>query len=175
MNGMKNWLTHPWLTVRVQIALGAIFIVAALPKIADPPSFAHMVYNYRLLPAGLINMSALILPWVELLAGLALVLGVWTRPARWIITAMLALFVVAISINLFRNNAIDCGCFDTSAAGKSHDERIKDMWLVILRDLGMLVMCAQLWWAEKAHRVTGAEAQSVPEVHSESSEAPVSL
>ena len=70
-------LTHPWLTVRVQIALGAIFVAAALPKIADPPSFAHMIYNYRILPGGLINISALVMPWVELLAGLALILGVW--------------------------------------------------------------------------------------------------
>ena len=77
---MTTWLTHPWLTIRVQIALGIIFIVAAVEKIADPPSFAHMIYNYRLVPGGLINISALAMPWVELLAGLALVLGVWTRP-----------------------------------------------------------------------------------------------
>ncbi len=167
---MKDWLTHPWLTIRVQIALGAIFVVAALPKIADPPSFAHMIYNYRLLPAGLINISALTMPWVELLIGLALIVGVWKRPARWIITAMLVVFIVAIAVNLARNNAIDCGCFDVSAAGKTHEERIKDMWLVILRDLGMLLMCAQLWWAERAEaqRLRGAEAQSLTEVHSES-------
>ena len=59
--GMKRWLAHPWLTVRVQIALGVIFFVAALPKIGDPPSFAHMIYNYRILPAGLINISALVM------------------------------------------------------------------------------------------------------------------
>ena len=142
-------LRHPWLTIRVQIALGVIFIVAALPKITDPPSFAHMIYNYRILPAGLINVSAIVMPWVEVLAGLALVLGVWKRAARWIIALMLVVFIVAISINLGRGNAIDCGCFDVSAAGKTYEERIRDMWLVIARDIGMLVMCAQLWWAEK--------------------------
>ena len=63
---MTRWLTHPWLTVRVQIALGAIFVAAAWPKLVDPPSFAHMIYNYRILPAGLINISALTMPWVEL-------------------------------------------------------------------------------------------------------------
>lgn len=147
---MKDWLTHPWLTVRVQIALGAIFFAAALPKIADPPSFAHMIYNYRILPAGLINISALAMPWVELLAGLCLVLGVWVRPARWILSLMLVVFMVAISINLFRGNAIDCGCFDLSAANRTYEERIRDMWMVLLRDAGMLVMCAQLWWAERA-------------------------
>ena len=143
-------LAHPWLTVRVQIFLGLIFVVAALPKIADPPSFAHMVYNYRIVPGTLINLSALVMPWVELLAGLALILGIWTRPARWIISTMLLIFIVAISINLARNNAIDCGCFDVSAAGKTHEERIKDMWFVILRDTGMLLMCAQLWWARRS-------------------------
>jgi putative oxidoreductase len=149
-------LTHPWLTIRVQLALGAIFIVAALPKITDPPSFAHMIYNYRILPGGLINISALVMPWIELLAGLALVLGICIRPARWIITAMLVTFIVAISINLLRSNAIDCGCFDVSAAGKTHEEQIRDMWLVIVRDLGMLLMAAQLAWAERRNRLEHA-------------------
>jgi uncharacterized membrane protein YphA (DoxX/SURF4 family) len=146
---VREALTHPWLTVRVQIGLGAIFVVAALPKIADPPSFAHMIYNYRLLPGGLINISAIVMPWVELLCGLALILGVWTKAARTIIAAMLVTFIVAITINLLRDNAIDCGCFDTSAANKTHEERIRDMWVVILRDTGMLLMVAQLWWAER--------------------------
>lgn len=143
-------LTHPWLTIRVQIALGAIFVVAALPKIADPPSFAHMIYNYRILPGGLIHISALVMPWVELLAGLALILGVWVKPARWIITLMLVVFMIAIAINLGRGNAIDCGCFDTSAANKTYEERIRDMWIVVIRDAGMLLMAAQLAWAERA-------------------------
>ena len=150
---MNRWLTHPWLTLRVQIALGIIFVVAAWPKIVDPPSFAHMIYNYRILPAGLINISALVMPWVELVIGLCLILGVWVRPARWIVAAMLVVFMIAISINLARGNAIDCGCFDTSAANLTYEERIRDMWLVLLRDAGMLLMVAQLAWAERKNRI----------------------
>ena len=150
---VRQALTHPWLTVRVQIALGVIFVVAAWPKIVDPPSFAHMIYNYRILPAGLINVSALIMPWVELVIGLCLILGVWVRPARWLVTAMLVVFMIAISINLVRGNAIDCGCFDTSAANLTYEERIRDMWMVLLRDAGMLLMCAQLAWAERKNRI----------------------
>lgn len=149
----RDRLTHPWLTIRVQIALGAIFIAAALPKITDPPSFAHMIYNYRMLPAGLINLTALTMPWVEILAGLALVLGIWVKPARWLIAAMLIVFILAISLNLVRDNAIDCGCFDVSAANLTHDERIRDMWMVILRDIGMLLMVAQLTLAERRARL----------------------
>jgi uncharacterized membrane protein YphA (DoxX/SURF4 family) len=146
---VKRFLTSPWLTIRVQLALGAIFVIAAIPKIADPPSFAHMIYNYRLVPGSLINVSALILPWVELLAGLALILGVWRAAARTIIGILLAIFIIAISINLARDNAIDCGCFNVADRGKTHEQRIFDMKVDVLRDLGMLLMVGQLWWAQK--------------------------
>ena len=145
----REALTHPWLTIRVQIALGVIFVVAALPKLADPPSFAHMIYNYRLVPGSLINISALIMPWLEVLCGLALILGVWTRPARNLIALMLIVFIVAISINLFRGNAIDCGCFNVADAGKTYEQRITDMKVDIVRDLGMLLMVVQGWWASR--------------------------
>jgi putative oxidoreductase len=136
-------LTHPWLTVRTQIALGVFFIVAALPKIADPPSFAHMIYNYRLVPGPLVNLTALALPWAELLMGVALICGIWRRTAALLVGALLVVFIVAISVNLLRGNAIDCGCFDVADAGKSVEERFRDMWMTIYRDIGMLVLVVQ--------------------------------
>jgi putative oxidoreductase len=149
---VKELLANRWLTILVRVALGIIFIVAAWPKIVDPPSFAHMIYNYRILPGGLINISALVMPWVELLCGLALVAGIWVKPARNLVALMLVVFIIAISINLMRDNAIDCGCFDQSAANKTHDERIRDMWIVIVRDIGMLLMIAQLWWSDRVRQ-----------------------
>lgn len=146
---MRKWLTDPLLAVRVQVVLGIIFVVAAWPKIVDPPSFAHMIYNYRILPGELVHISALVMPWLELLAGLCLIFGVWTRAARILVTLLLAVFMIAIAWNLIRGNAIDCGCFDVSAANRTYEERIRDMWLVLLRDAGMLLMCAQIWWAER--------------------------
>jgi len=153
---LTRWLSHPWLTIRVQLALGALFIIAAIPKIADPPSFAHMIYNYRIVPAQLINLMALTMPWVELLAGLALIAGVWRRAALLLIAAMLLVFITAIGINLARGNAIDCGCFNVADAGKTHEQRIFDMKLDIWRDLGMLLMVAQVGWARgREDRMTG--------------------
>ncbi|HJT17850.1 MAG TPA: MauE/DoxX family redox-associated membrane protein [Thermoanaerobaculia bacterium] len=144
-----KWLTHPWLSIRVQLALGVIFIVASIPKIVDPPSFAHMIYNYKIVPWPLINFMALVMPWVELLCGFALVFGIWKGAARSIIAAMLVVFIVAISINLIGGHAIDCGCFNVSDANKTEAERFADMRWDILRDLGMLLMTAQLWWAAR--------------------------
>lgn len=145
----SRWLSSDWLTIRVQLALGLIFIIAAWPKIADPPSFAHMIYNYRVLPAALINISSLVMPWLEIVVGLALVIGIWTRPARTLIALMLVVFIAALSFNLLRGNAIDCGCFNVSLANRSYEQRLGDMRLDIFRDLGMLLMCAQLWWADR--------------------------
>jgi uncharacterized membrane protein YphA (DoxX/SURF4 family) len=144
----KEALASPWLTVRVQIALGLFFVVAALPKLVDPPSFAHMIYNYRLVPGTFVNVMALAMPWLELLTGLALVLGIWTRTSAALVGALLLVFIAAISANLARGNAIDCGCFDVTAANRTVDERLADMRFAILRDVGMLLMVAQILWAK---------------------------
>jgi uncharacterized membrane protein YphA (DoxX/SURF4 family) len=146
---LRAVLVSPWLTVRAQILLGVVFIVAALPKIADPPSFAHMIYNYRMLPGPLVNSAGLFLPWFELLTGVALVLGIWKRTASAAIGALLLVFIVAIGFNLVRANPIDCGCFNVSAAGLSVEERFQDMWWVIARDVGMLVFVGQSLWSER--------------------------
>jgi uncharacterized membrane protein YphA (DoxX/SURF4 family) len=153
----RSWWTSPWLSIRVQIALGAIFVVAAIPKIADPPSFAHMIYNYRLLPGWAINAMALVMPWVELLAGLALILGFWRRTAAQIIGILLLLFIGALSINLARGNPVNCGCFDVKATDKPRAELLSEMRWTIVRDVGMLLLVAQVL---AANRTRGRGARS---------------
>ena len=147
--GLSRALAHPWLSLAVRLALGAIFVAAAIPKIADPPSFAHMIYNYRLLPGGLVGIAALWMPWVELLAGLAIILGLWRRGAAGLIGLLLVLFLAAISVNLARGHAIDCGCFDVREAGKTEGERLADMRWVLLRDAGMLLLVGQVLFASR--------------------------
>jgi uncharacterized membrane protein YphA (DoxX/SURF4 family) len=139
-----GFLTSPWLTTRTQILLGALFAAAALPKIGDPPSFAHMIYNYRIVPGVLVNAMALVMPWLELLCGVALILGIWRRAAVAYVGAMLLVFIVAISVNLVRDNAVNCGCFDVHSADKSHDQLMNEMKFVVVRDVGMLILVAQI-------------------------------
>jgi uncharacterized membrane protein YphA (DoxX/SURF4 family) len=99
-------------------AVGAVFILAALPKLQDPATFALAVYRYHLLPAALVNLAALVVPWTELLAGAALVAGRGTlrRAAALVAAAMLLVFTVAIAISLLRGLDIACGCFSLSPA-----------------------------------------------------------
>ncbi len=152
MTRLREWLVSPWLTVRMQIAVGVIFIAAALPKVVDPPSFAQMIYNYRLVPGFAVNAAALVMPWIELLAGAGLVLGIWRRSAATIIGALLVVFIVAIGINLARGHAVNCGCFDVSGATKNRAQLLEEMRWVVLRDLGMLLMVAQVLVATRTPR-----------------------
>ena len=103
-----------------------------------------MIYNYRLLPGGIVNAMALVMPWLELLAGLALILGVWRREAAVVVGVLLVVFLVAIGINLARGHAVDCGCFDVRSAGKSREELLSEMRAVLLRDVGLLLLTVQV-------------------------------
>ena len=55
---------------------------------------------------------ALALPWLELVVGLYLLAGLFTRVAAWGAVAMLAVFMAAITQALLRGLSLeDCGCF----------------------------------------------------------------
>ena len=103
-----------------------------------------MIYNYRLVPGAALDLMALVLPWLELLVGLALILGIWARTAAVLVGALLLVFIVAISWNLVRGNPIVCGCFDVKAASLSAEEKLASMRLDVWRDLGMLLLAAQV-------------------------------
>ena len=148
----KGWIRSPWLTIRVQLALGAIFLFAGFSKIADPPGFAQEISNYRLVPAPAVHVLALVLPWVEVVSGLALVLGFWRQTAAAILGILLLVFVAGLSINLARGRPIECGCFGASAAAKTPAELLTEMKWGIARDLGMLAMAGQLLAAASERR-----------------------
>ncbi|WP_257303935.1 MauE/DoxX family redox-associated membrane protein [Geothrix campi] len=142
----QHWLLHPKLSVAVRIALGLVFIMAALPKIADPPGFAKAIWAYQLVPANMLNPMALVLPWLELFCGLALCFGVWIRAAASWITLLLLAFSLALSINLARHNPVDCGCFGATAH-LTDSERLTDMRWSLLRDVALLLLAAQIFLA----------------------------
>ena len=97
-----------------RLILGGVFIYASIDKILHPAAFAEAVYNYQILPDALINLTAIILPWLELLLGIALVAGVCLPGAAFLCNLLLVTFFGALMFNLARGLDIHCGCFSTS-------------------------------------------------------------
>jgi putative oxidoreductase len=135
MKRILEWPGHAWLALPARLYLGYVFIWACLHKIAAPATFALDVATYQLLPLSLINITALVLPWVELLAGVMIVLGFRTRAAALLISGMMLVFMVALGWALHQGLDMSCGCF----ASQSSDEHAIS-WLTMLRDAGWLVL-----------------------------------
>ncbi len=108
---MNKVLSNKYLLLFLRIILGFVFIYAGAEKISDPSGFSTSISNYRLLPNFIVNFFAIVMPWIEISAGLMLVFGVAVKENAFIINSMLLIFIVAILISLARGLSIDCGCF----------------------------------------------------------------
>ena len=151
---MRHLLRHPKLTLAARIVLGLAFIAAAVPKMADPPDFAKAIWAYDLLPPWTLNPLALVLPWLELVCGLALCLGFWLRAAAvWTATLLLG-FSLALAIDLARHHPVDCGCFG-AAAPRTQVERLVAMRWDLLRDVGLLLLVAMVLTSTQKNPLAG--------------------
>ena len=130
---LKRLLVSPALQFAARLIVGGLFIYASLDKIAQPLQFAKVVESYQLLPIALVTLPALILPWVELFAGICLVSGIAVRSAAILLSALLVFFIVILGFNAWRGVEISCGCFSTKI-GES-----ENIPLLIVRDLLILI------------------------------------
>ena len=131
---MNQFFKGPIILV-CRIVLGGIFIYASLDKIAHPAEFAKAIGNYHVLQFGLENLLALTLPWLELLAGVALITGVMVDGAAIMVIIMNIVFIFAISQALARGISIECGCFSVTTEGGDNIGL-----QTIIRDIGYLIM-----------------------------------
>lgn len=120
-----------------RVILGGMFVYAGIMKIADPAGFAQAIANYRILPVGMVNGAAVILPWVEVLAGSSLILGLFLTGGSLVIAGLLLVFACALGFDLWRGLDISCGCF-----GASKDSIT---WLYVLRDTLLSGMAGIVW------------------------------
>jgi len=125
-------LRNPWLHRILGVVMGGIFLYAAGSKLVDPRPLVTIIWGYRILPAGPINLLAIYMPWVELLAGASLLSGYKRRAAALLASGLLTMFILALGINAVRGVNVACGCFSASA------EDVSNAWLLVLRDLPML-------------------------------------
>lgn len=123
------------IALAVRIFLGFIFIYASIDKIINPAAFADVIYNYQILPENLINATALLLPWIELICGICLILGKWLPGSVFIVNGLLIIFTGALIFNMARGLNIHCGCFSSTVETVQESEML---WTV-LRDVVFLI------------------------------------
>jgi rhodanese-related sulfurtransferase len=128
---------NPYLSVACRVLLGVIFIDFALSKIMRPSVFALNVVDYGMMPTWGVNLWSLVLPWMELIAGLFIVLGIRTRAAATIIGGMNIIFIVGLVNAIFLGLPINCGC--VGEVGEPVN------WWKVLKNTGMLFMAMQIF------------------------------
>ncbi len=122
----------------MRLGVGVTFIYASFYKIIDPGAFAKSIWYYHLVPGDLINLIALILPWVELLCGISLILGVLYKGTVVLVNVLVVIFILALSTTIIRGIDIGCGCFK---AGMTATE---SAWKALVFDLIMILFTLQL-------------------------------
>jgi uncharacterized membrane protein YphA (DoxX/SURF4 family) len=131
---IDRFLQKPSILLASRIILGGLFIYASHDKIIHPLAFAQVIHYYRLTPPELINVLAVIFPWMEFLAGLFLIIGFRVRSSSLLINILLVFFAIVLAITATRGINVACGCFTTSTAVKSN------LLLRIIEDIGMLLL-----------------------------------
>lgn len=135
---IKSILTSKYLALAFRLYIGAIFIYASMYKINYTAEFAETIASYQIAPYWMVNFLAIVMPWLELISGVLLVVGIKSKTATAAIAGMLAIFSIAIFLSLVRDIPIGCGCF--SSIGEPMN------WTTVLRDLVWLAMTIQIYF-----------------------------
>lgn len=140
---ISEWKGHAWISMLFRWILGFIFLAACFYKIKEPAQFALSIATYEILPLPLINVMAIVLPWVELTAGLMLIVGFQVRPAALMVAGMMTMFLVALTIALGSGQDMSCGCFASTDTGDSING------LTLVRDSLLLLIAAYVLLLDK--------------------------
>lgn len=145
----SGWTWKAVLFHACRLLLGGILIYASIEKILAPGLFAKAVYAYQILPDVLINLTALVLPWLELALGILLVAGIWLPGAAFLSSLLLLTFSGILIFNMARGLNISCGCFSTEPSTDPIS------WWTVMRDTSFLVPAFYLLFANRTEKQAG--------------------
>ena len=131
-------LGHPATGGLCRLLIGGIFLYTALPKVLRPDDFARLVSGYRLLYPDLVALAGVTMPWIELITGAFLVIGLIPRSSALVAAGLLAAFMAAGALALLRGLHISCGCFFPLMGDHTLG------WDLLLRDAVLLILTLQI-------------------------------
>lgn len=118
-----------------RLILAGVFLYAGWDKILHPASFTAQVAAYGLLPSELLTLVALTLPWLEVLAGVCLLVGFLSESSALVLGLLSLGFAGAVTSANLRGLDIECGCFSTTRSGPAD-------WNHVLLDLALVALAA---------------------------------
>jgi len=130
--------SFPWRIVA--LIIGGIFIYAGVLKAMDPVGFANDIDNYKILPWTIGVRLAFYLPWLEILCGLAVILGLLYRGGLLILTALVSIFIAASVISKVRGLDVTCGCFGHASKYLSFFGHLAIDFVLLVVTAGLLVI-----------------------------------
>ena len=146
---INKLVKSPYLSLVLRLYIGGIFVYAGISKVHYPGEFAENLAAYQMLPYWAVNFVAVILPWIEIICGLSLIVGVKSRVSASMIGVLLIVFTLGIFINLLRGTPISCGCFDSIGAQIS--------WKDVFRDLGWFILTLQIFFYDRISLIHGGQ------------------
>lgn len=120
-----------------RVIAAGVFIWAAVPKLMDPVAFAETIGNYHAFPYWSWNLIAATVPWLELIAAVALVVGIRRRGAAFTLAVLDTAFMALILSVIARDIDISCGCFGQQSEAAAQVESVG--WHTFFRDLALMV------------------------------------
>jgi uncharacterized membrane protein YphA (DoxX/SURF4 family) len=130
--------THAWLGLVARLLTGGVWIVAGALKVTNPVGSIEAVRAYDLLPWSVVEPLGYALPAIEIVVGVALVVGVFTRGAAVVSALLFIAFIIGIASVWARGIEIDCGCFGGGGPGDGVS------WWDIARDVPVVIAGAYL-------------------------------
>lgn len=128
---------QPWIGLLARLGLGGVLLYAGYLKAFSPDKSMMAVRAYELLPIWLANIFGIVLPWLEIGAGVLLIIGIAVRYVAIFGSTLMIAFVIAISQAWARGLSIDCGCFGDGGAIDPGQTKYLE---TILRDIGFALL-----------------------------------
>lgn len=105
----RDW--RDWLGLAFRLYLGGMLLVAGVIKMGNLALFALNINAYHLVPYSWTKILGYSIPPLEIIVGLLLVLGCFTRITAAIGALLMAMFTFSIAWVWAKGYSIDCGCF----------------------------------------------------------------
>ena len=114
-----------------RVGLGGLFAYAGAMKLCDVSAFAGLLSRYEILPELSLSFFAAVIPLAECVVGPLLVFSRWVRLSAAAVSAMLVVFIIALSQAALRGLDVSCGCFGGVSSSGPLPAILRDLLLLV--------------------------------------------